>query len=262
MSAEKENIVVLTGNRPAPIVSGNVYSDLLSDKYQLVFIEEQKKGSGFFHFYGHFYEKYGLLRMIDVLLWHIYSKYFAKQRFVNRKYQSQVVCDINDPKVIDQIVGLKPKYIVASGCSMIKGENIRQFKCPIINLHNAITPRYRNAGVFWSIFEGNFDLVGSTIHFIDEGIDTGERISIYCVDWKEKNIPLEYLPLHTSSEGARLLSEYILYNKQVIPQHCQNIESRYYPCNGLSHFLIAKKKYREYLSAGFFRNGGKDEERE
>jgi methionyl-tRNA formyltransferase len=45
---------------------------------------------------------------------------------------------------------------------------------PFLNLHAGITPRYRGVhGGYWALVEGRPDLVGSTVHLVDTGIDTG-----------------------------------------------------------------------------------------
>jgi methionyl-tRNA formyltransferase len=41
-------------------------------------------------------------------------------------------------------------------------------------MHAGITPRYRGVhGGYWALAEDNPHLVGTTVHFVDTGIDTG-----------------------------------------------------------------------------------------
>ena len=43
-----------------------------------------------------------------------------------------------------------------------------------MNTHAGITPRYRGVhGGYWALAEGRADLVGTTVHLVDPGIDTG-----------------------------------------------------------------------------------------
>lgn len=54
---------------------------------------------------------------------------------------------------------------------------IEAFRLGILNPHIGILPAYRGRNVMeWSVLKG--DAVGITVFFIDEGIDTGERIVI------------------------------------------------------------------------------------
>jgi methionyl-tRNA formyltransferase len=44
----------------------------------------------------------------------------------------------------------------------------------MLNLHMGITPRYRGVhGGYWALADGRPDLAGTTVHLVDEGIDTG-----------------------------------------------------------------------------------------
>ena len=56
-------------------------------------------------------------------------------------------------------------------------ETIKAFRLGILNAHIGILPAYRGRGVMeWSLLQG--DATGVTVFFIDEGIDTGERIVV------------------------------------------------------------------------------------
>lgn len=58
---------------------------------------------------------------------------------------------------------------------IVKGVVIEEYKQRIVNIHNSYLPYGR--GIYpnlWSFFEGTPS--GVTIHFIDEGIDTGDII--------------------------------------------------------------------------------------
>ncbi|MFN8374589.1 MAG: formyltransferase family protein [Anaerolineae bacterium] len=56
-----------------------------------------------------------------------------------------------------------------------KNRLLECFRLGLLNPHLGILPRYRGRSVMeWSIFYG--DATGITTFFIDEGIDTGERI--------------------------------------------------------------------------------------
>ena len=46
--------------------------------------------------------------------------------------------------------------------------------CPVLNMHAGITPRYRGVhGGYWALAEHHPEWVGTTVHLVDPGIDTG-----------------------------------------------------------------------------------------
>ncbi|MBA2372583.1 MAG: hypothetical protein H0V74_00060 [Chloroflexi bacterium] len=56
-------------------------------------------------------------------------------------------------------------------------DTLRSVRRPILNLHMGITPMYRGAhGGYWALVDRRPDLVGTTIHLVGEGIDTGAII--------------------------------------------------------------------------------------
>lgn len=84
--------------------------------------------------------------------------------------------DLRDPKILEEIRGLKPDIAIAAFWGYIlKSEfcNIMPKGC--INFHPGFLPynRGKNPDV-WPIIEGT--PAGVTIHYVDEGIDTGDII--------------------------------------------------------------------------------------
>ncbi len=69
---------------------------------------------------------------------------------------------------------LAPRLVVVNGTRIISGEVLDAVACPFVNIHTGITPRYRGVhGGYWALAEGRPDLVGTTVHLVDTGIDTG-----------------------------------------------------------------------------------------
>lgn len=78
-------------------------------------------------------------------------------------------------------------FIICYGYRHILNQDIiRDFKCPIFNLHISFLPYNRGAHPnFWSFYDNT--PVGVTIHLIDEGIDTGPVISQKYVNFKNED---------------------------------------------------------------------------
>lgn len=61
--------------------------------------------------------------------------------------------------------------------SIISPGILSQIECPIINFHIGITPKYRGLhGGYWALYKRDKENFGSTVHFVDKGIDTGSII--------------------------------------------------------------------------------------
>jgi|SRR5688572_20810206 len=72
---------------------------------------------------------------------------------------------------------LDPDVIVVSGTRIVSGKTLRAVDAPFVNMHAGITPSYRGVhGGYWALCDGHPELVGTTVHFVDEGIDTGAII--------------------------------------------------------------------------------------
>lgn len=84
------------------------------------------------------------------------------------------VSSVNDSETIGLLREAKPAVVVLSGTRIVSRAVLNSVDCPFVNLHAGITPQYRGVhGGYWALAEGQPDLVGSTVHLVDPGIDTG-----------------------------------------------------------------------------------------
>jgi folate-dependent phosphoribosylglycinamide formyltransferase PurN len=87
------------------------------------------------------------------------------------------VDSINDPEAKDTIERLKPAVVVVSGVGIIR-RSVLDLGPTFLNIHCGTTPRYRGVhGAFWAIAEGNSEAAGTTVHVLDEGVDTGPVVA-------------------------------------------------------------------------------------
>jgi len=85
--------------------------------------------------------------------------------------------EINTQAIVDEIISLRPDYLIGYGCSIIKAPMIEAFSGRFINLHLGLSPYYRGSGTnFWPIVNQEPGFIGATFMYIDEGIDTGKII--------------------------------------------------------------------------------------
>jgi len=87
---------------------------------------------------------------------------------------------------------LKSDIYVVFGSSYIKGELVDFLvKQKAINIHIGVSPYYRGTDCnFWALYDDNPHLVGSTIHLLSEGLDSGPML--YHAMSNLKNNPFEY----------------------------------------------------------------------
>ena len=92
-------------------------------------------------------------------------------------------------KIIDGKVDL---IVLAGYLSILKGELLNKFKNKIINIHPALIPSFCGAGMYGikvhqKAIEYGVKIAGCTVHFVDEGTDTGIIILQKAVEVKDSD---------------------------------------------------------------------------
>ena len=84
------------------------------------------------------------------------------------------VRSVNDDETLALLVSLRPVAVVVHGTRIITPRVLESMACPVLNIHAGITPRYRGVhGGYWALAENHPEWVGTTVHLVDPGIDTG-----------------------------------------------------------------------------------------
>lgn len=99
------------------------------------------------------------------------------------KYQppseTLVVDWINDSKVVEFLKKIAPDVSVVMGTGIIRSKVLESAGEVILNIHGGYLPDYRgNHCFFFAVYDGAFDKIGSTIHFVNIGIDTGDIVEV------------------------------------------------------------------------------------
>lgn len=83
-----------------------------------------------------------------------------------------------DQNLATEISRLKPSLIVSAGFMKILGPVVLRFyQGKIINTHPALLPNFPGAQAVRDALAAGVSETGSTIHFVDKGVDTGEVIA-------------------------------------------------------------------------------------
>jgi len=88
--------------------------------------------------------------------------------------------DVNSDETISLIKSYSPEYVISISCrNIIKSSFLNAFNRKVLNIHTTPLPKYRGgASDSWMILNGEWgnELFGC-MHFIDEGIDSGDIIA-------------------------------------------------------------------------------------
>lgn len=90
----------------------------------------------------------------------------------------QKVGSANDIKSINLIKEKAPDLIIINGTRILSKEFVNAFQGKIMNIHAGITPAYRGVhGAYWALINNDIENCGTTVHFVDAGIDTGNILA-------------------------------------------------------------------------------------
>ncbi len=100
-----------------------------------------------------------------------------------------------DGAPLDAIDEAGPDLVVLAGFLVVLGENIiRKYKGKIINIHPSLIPSFCGDGFYGlkvheAALARGVKISGATVHFVDEGTDTGPIIMQKAVEVKEGDTP-------------------------------------------------------------------------
>ena len=84
---------------------------------------------------------------------------------------------INGKEVVSLCQELTPDVTIVFGTGILKTPMIRVGKTATLNAHTSLLPNFRGtSSEFWQVQSGRLDCAGVTVHYIDEGVDTGELL--------------------------------------------------------------------------------------
>lgn len=84
---------------------------------------------------------------------------------------------INDERVVAWCGERHPALLLVYGTSILRAPLIRVPSHGVLNAHASILPHFRGVfSEFWQVLQKRLDTAGVTIHFVDEGVDTGDIV--------------------------------------------------------------------------------------
>lgn len=147
---------------------------------------------------------------------------------------------INSDTAIGFIRELQPELLLSAYFSQIlKNRVISIPRQGVLNVHPGWLPAYKGAMVYFWVLKNGGEKAGVTVHWIDEGIDTGAIIArrSFAV---EPGMTQQTVLLKTATIGAELLSdigEKLLKGDAIDKiEPDESEENRYYPMPGEAAF--------------------------
>ena len=157
--------------------------------------------------------------------------------------------DLNDPEVVQTLQHLKPDLVVFTGGGLIRKEVLANAGAGVVNCHMGMLPKYRGMDVVeWPILEGDLEHIGMTVHFMDEGVDTGDILRTRRVEFAPgdtiKQIRDRFEPL-MCREIAAICVEYLTGKVKRQPQKKES-GKQYFVMHPLLIALTEEKLKRKY----------------
>jgi len=123
---------------------------------------------------------------------HLFGNSYVNNKKKNIKILPMISGDLNQCSMNLLSDFLKSDVYVVFGCSYIKGELVDFLvKQKAINIHAGLSPYYRGTDCnFWALYDDNPHLVGTTIHLLSKGLDSGPML--YHAMSNLKSNPFEY----------------------------------------------------------------------
>lgn len=115
-------------------------------------------------------------------------------------------------KLLEALDSAKTDLVVLAGyMSILDPEVIARYRRRIINIHPSLIPKYCGSGfygerVHQAVLAGGETVSGATVHFVDEGVDTGEIIL------------QRQVPVLASDDAVTLAARVLLAEHQILPE--------------------------------------------
>jgi hypothetical protein len=127
----------------------------------------------------------------------------ASHQLDTTAWDGDVVCvpSVNSEQARQALRELAPVVVVVNGTRIIGAETLACVDAVFLNLHAGVTPQYRGVhGGYWALVDRRPDLMGSTVHVVDTGIDTGPILAQPLVSAGPQDNFVTY-PVHQLAAG-------------------------------------------------------------
>jgi folate-dependent phosphoribosylglycinamide formyltransferase PurN len=158
---------------------------------------------------------------------------------------------LNDSDVHEFLGETHPEVVAFTGGGLIGEKTLKKSGSGVLNCHMGVLPEYRGMDVVeWPILRGDFDKIGLTVHFMDEGIDTGDILTIQKIDPRPNDSISKLRKRMKPAMCELLVDTCINYLRGEVARKPQQ------ECEGKQYFRvhstmkrIAERKYRDHTKS-------------
>ncbi len=145
---------------------------------------------------------------------HVLPDYLRSQGEFVETYHDRLTDDYFQANLFDYLISDRYPFL-------IKEPILSRYKDRILNLHNSFLPYNRgNNPNFWGILEG--PKLGGTLHYIDAGIDTGDIIDQFSIDYTDEETFYDTWVRIQEGLFHTFMENWPLVRKRVNSRICQN----------------------------------------
>ena len=185
---KNKKIVLLGGNR----ISTNIVYNAIDSKFGIytTIIEEHESLK---EFLVRRIKKLGFITVLGQILFRAFIVNYLNIISAKRKLEISTLNNLDSSKIpANKIINVKsvnseqvsrilkninPDLIIINGTRIISNKILKSVNCQFINIHAGMTPKYRGVhGAYWAFVNNDLENAGVTIHFVNNGIDTGDII--------------------------------------------------------------------------------------
>ena len=117
--------------------------------------------------------------------------------------------ETRDAAMAEWIGLLEADLVVLAGyMQLLSAEFVAHFRNRIVNVHPALLPEFPGLDAIGQALEAGVDVTGVTVHFVDEGVDTGPVII-------QREVPVPADRDRAALEGAIHATEHELYPEAI-----------------------------------------------
>jgi methionyl-tRNA formyltransferase len=140
------------------------------------------------------------------------------------------VDDLNGSFVENKLKEKQVDLTVFTGGGLIRQNILDISGAGVLNCHMGILPEYRGMDVIeWPLFKRDFGNIGFTVHFMDNGVDTGDILKVFYIQLEKKetikSLRIRFEPLMTLYFVETIVS---FLNDEIKRKPQKNVDGKQY----------------------------------
>jgi methionyl-tRNA formyltransferase len=119
-----------------------------------------------------------------------------------------VVSTVNGSDAVAALRSLNPDILIQAGAGILRPQIFGLSRIASLNLHHGIAPLIRGMNsIYWGLWENRPEWIGSTVHEIDQDIDTGNVLAYAPVQQRQPDEGFPALFVRATEQGVDRLLE-------------------------------------------------------